>query len=217
MEPILSPPNPFVADDGQLVLPSFGGLFYLPGDWFIYLLTSRAPALAEVFGLSASDYGGTASGAVAWIFWIALALALIALTSAVRRLDRALTFGILDAVADIKRRVRMAFVFARYRRERRRAPRQEPTFEGEEPTVSRNEVRALDLYAKLAPGFALSVRDVAEELDMRVHESRSLLERLQGLKLLNSTVGGLDGETAYTLTAGGRALLQMRHARPKHA
>jgi hypothetical protein len=217
MEPIVSPPNPFVADDGQLMAPSLGELFFLPGDWFIYLLTTRAPALAELLGIGGSGYGGTAAGAFAWIFWIALALSLIALTSAVRRFDRALTGGLLDLVAEIKRRVRMAAVFARYRRQQRSAPRKEPTFEGEEPTVSRNEVRTLDLYAKLSPGYALSVRDVAEELDLRVHESRSLLERLQKLKLLQSTVGGLDGETAYTLTAGGRALVQMRHTRPRHA
>ncbi len=64
--------------------------------------------------------------------------------------------------------------------------------------MSRDEERALELHARLAPGFALAVSDVAEELDVRVYEVRSVVERLQRLKLLQSTVGGLDGETAYT-------------------
>jgi len=40
---------------------------------------------------------------------------------------------------------------------------------------------------------------------------------LQKLNLLRATVGGLDGETAYTLSPAGRTLLQVRHARPRIA
>jgi len=215
MEPITTPPNPF-ASDGQLVVPSFEEWFFLPGDWLIYLLTSRVPVIAEFFGIGPGDYGGTLAGFLAWFSWIAFAVASIALTSAVRRFDRALTGRIADAVLEIKRRVRMAVVFARYRRQQR-AERREPTLDAEEQSLSRNEVRALALHAKLAPGFALAVSDIVEELDVRAHEVRAVLERLQNLKLLQSTIGGLDGETAYTLTTAGRAFLQMHRARPKHA
>jgi Mn-dependent DtxR family transcriptional regulator len=110
----------------------------------------------------------------------------------------------------------MAIAFARYRRSRR-IVRKEPTFDGEEPTLSPDEVRVLELHAKLAPGFALAVSDVAAELQTRVYEVRTALERLQRLELLQATVGGLDGETAYTLTANGRALLRMHHARLRTA
>ena len=215
MEPITPPENPFVAD-GALAIPSFEQWFYLPGDWLIYLLVSRVPAVAELLGVGTADYGGAFAGLLAWLLWVAFAIALIAAAATVRRFDRAVTRGILDGVAELKRRFRMAMVFARYRRQRR-AKRTEPTFEGEEPSLSRDEVRALELHARLAPGFALAVSDVAEELDARVYEVRSVLERLQRLKLLQSTVGGLDGETAYTLTSSGRALLRLRHARPSTA
>jgi hypothetical protein len=216
MEPIQIPPNPFVADDGQLTVPSFEEWFFLPGDWVIYLLTSYASPVAELFGLGPGDYGSTLAGFIAWTCWVLFALASIAVTAAVRRFDRALTGQVLYAMAELKRRVRMAFAFARYR-QRRRQERKEPTFDGEEPSLSRNEARALELHAKLAPGFALAVSDVVEDLDLRAHEARAALERLQKLQLLQSTVGGLDGDTAYTLTSSGRALLQMLHARPKHA
>jgi DNA-binding MarR family transcriptional regulator len=95
--------------------------------------------------------------------------------------------------------------------------RKEPTFDGEEPSLSGDEERALRLYARLAPGFALAVSDVAEELDARVYDVSAVLERLQRLRLLQSTVGGLDDETAYTLTPAGRALLRLRHTRPSPA
>jgi hypothetical protein len=215
MEPITTPVNPFVVD-GALALPSFEQWFYLPGDWSIYLLASRLPAIAEPLGVGPADYGGTFAGFLAWVIWVAFAIALIAAAAAVRRFDRAVTRGIADGMLGLKRRLRMALAFARYRKQRR-ATRKEPTFDGEEPSLSRDEVRALELHARLAPGFALAVSDVAEELHARVYEVRSVLERLQRLQLLQSTVGGLDGETAYTLTSSGRALLRLRHARPSTA
>ena len=217
MEPITAPPNPFVAETGSLVIPSFEDLFFLPGDWLIYLLSSRAPPVAEMFGLSPADYGGTLAGFIAWTCWIVLAILGIAATSAVRRFDRAVTGGIIDACIELRRRWRMALVFADYRR-KLRAQRKEPTIDvAEEPGLSSDELRVLQLHARLSPGFALSTRDVAEELNTRVHEIRAALERLQKLNLLNATVGGYDGETAYTLSPAGRTLLQIRHARPRIA
>jgi len=217
MEPITAPPNPFVAETGSLVIPSFEELFFLPGDWFIYLLSSRAPPVAEMLGVSPADYGGTLAGFIAWTCWIVLAILGIATTSAVRRFDRALTGGIVDLGLELRRRVRMVFVFAEYRR-KVRTQRREPTIDVvEEPGLSRDELRVLELHARLSPGFALSTRDVAEELGTRGHEIRVALERLQKLKLLNATVGGYDGETAYTLSPAGRTLLQIRHVRPRIA
>jgi len=217
MEPIIAPPNPFVAETGSLVIPSFEELFFLPGDWFIYLLSSRAPPVAEMLGMSPADYGGTLAGFIAWTCWIVLAITAIATTSAVRRFDRALTGGLVDLGLELRRRFRMALVFAEYRR-KVRAQRKEPTIDvAEEPGLSRDELRVLELHARLSPGFALSTRDVAEELNTRVHEIRAALERLQKLNLLNATVGGYDGETAYTLSPAGRTMLQIRHARPRIA
>ena len=217
MEPILKPPNPFVAETGSLVMPSFVEWFYLPGDWLIYLLSSFAPPVAQMLGVGPDDYGGALAGSLAWISWIALAILLVATTSAVRRFDRALTDGVFGAFVEVRRRVRMALVFVQYRR-KVRAQRKEPTIDVvEEPGLSRDELRVLELHARLSPGFALSTRDVAEELGARGHEIRVALERLRKLNLLKATVGGYDGETAYTLSAAGRTLLQIRHARPRVA
>jgi hypothetical protein len=217
MEPIPFPPNPFIVD-GAPAIPSFEQWFFLPGDWMLYWLASRAPALAATLGIGPGDYGGTLAGLIAWTSWIAFAIALIAATSAVRRLDRAVTGGFVGLAAELRRRVRMAIVLARYRRAQRGAPRQEPdVLLGEEPSLNAYELRVLDLHARLMPGFALSISDVAADLATRSYEARGALERLRQLGLLQSTVGGLDGETAYTLTTTGRALLRMRHTRPSTA
>jgi len=217
MEPITAPSNPFITETGSLVIPSFEEWFFLPGDWLIYLVSSRAAPVADLFGVGPADYGGALAAFLSWFCWIALALLAIATTSAVRRFDRVLTYKIIDAVVELRRRVRMAFVFVEYRR-KLRAQRKEPTIDViEEPGLSRDELRVLQLHARLSPGFALSTSDVAQELRTSGHEIRGALERLQKLNLLNATVGGLDGETAYTLSPAGRTLLQIRHARPRVA
>src|SRR5262245_51911721 len=109
MEPITPPPNPFFAETGSLVIPSFEDCFYLPGDWLIYLLPSRATPIADMLGVGPADYGGTLAGFLAWFCWIALAIVAIVTTSAVRRFDRAVTYGVINAVTGLRRRVRMAF------------------------------------------------------------------------------------------------------------
>jgi hypothetical protein len=154
---------------------------------------------------------------LAWVFWVGAPIASIAAAAAVRRFDENVTRRIAYAVAELKRRVRMAIAMARYRRQRD-AARKEPSFDVEElPRLKNDELQALALHAKLAPGFALTADDVAEELDRRGYEIRTVLERLQKLELLQATVGGLEGETAYTLTAAGRAALRLHHASPRIA
>jgi len=214
MEPITAPPNPFVAETGSLVFPSFEDVFFLPGDWLIYLLSSRAAPIADMLGVGPGDYGGTLAGFLAWFCWIALALVAIAATSAVRRFDRVLTYGFIDFTLGLRRRVRMAFVFAEYRRKLRAQRKKEPTIDVTEEPLSRDELRVLQLHAKLSPGFALSTSEVANELHKAGHEIHGPLERLLKLNLLRSTVGGIDGETAYTISPAGRTLL---HARPRVA
>jgi hypothetical protein len=217
MEPIPTPDNPFVAETGALVLPSLMEWFFLPGDWLIYLVASRIPWAAQLLQIGPADYGGALAGLLAWVSWLLLALAAIAATAAVRRFDRALTSGIAGVAIEVRRRIRMALAFARYRRKRREV-RTEPSIDvGELPPLSRDELRALELHARLAPGFALAVSDVAEGLAARGYEVGGLLERLRQLNLLQTTVGGLDGEPAYTLTAAGRALLRLHHGRLRTA
>ena len=133
MGPIAVPKNPFVVD-GALALPSFAEWFYLPGDWAIYLLATYAPRGANLLGVGPADYGGHFAGALAWVAWLLLALSLIIATSAVRRFDRAVTQRISTGVGEVRRRIRMAIVFLRYR-QRLRSRRLDPTFEIQESTV----------------------------------------------------------------------------------
>jgi hypothetical protein len=138
---------------------------------------------------------------------------LIVSAGGVRDLDRVVTNKIGAGYREVCRRVRLLIALARYRRTRRRRCQPTGVELTEEPDLGRNELRVLQVHANIGPGYALAKSEVAMLLKARVHELEGALERLQRLALLESTMGGLDGETAYTLTPTGRAVLLARAQR----
>jgi len=206
MDELPTPPYPFDEAGAALGMPSLQQLFFLPGDWSIYLLARYVPAIAEWLGIGAADYGSTYSASLSLIGWSLVTIALIVVWTAIKDLNSAMTRGVSTLYLETRRHIRMAIVRAKYRRGRK--PRTEPAIEVTEMrSLDAAELRVLRLHGNVAPGYALAVSDIAERLAARGYEVRGVLERLQTLKLLQATVGGLDGETAYTLTPVGRALL----------
>jgi hypothetical protein len=132
MDAMPEPPNPFVADaaGGGYQLPSLQDLFFLPGDWAIYLISTYAPSVATTLGLRASDYGSAYSGFAALLSWIAISILLIMVCAAIRNFDLAVTRGVVELVSDVRRRVRMGIALAAYRR-RMSGVRKEPTIGAE--------------------------------------------------------------------------------------
>jgi hypothetical protein len=206
MDVLAQPPNPFSDDAGALVFPPLLPLFCLPGDWAIYVIARYVPAMAEWLGVGAADYGSAYSAAGSFVAWALLTILLIAAWAAVRDFDRAVTGRVSWLYAEARRYIRMGIARVKYRTGLK--PRTEPVIEVTEVEgLGPDEIRVLRVHASVGPGYALAVSDVAERLEARGYEIRSALERLQTLKLLQATVGGLDGETAYTMTPLGRALL----------
>lgn len=214
MDVLAQPVNPFVDDAGALALPSLVNLFCLPGDWAIYAAATYLPSVAEWLALDAGDYGSAYSAAVSLAVWAVATILLIMAWAALRDFDRAVTRGVSGLASETMRRIRMAIARFKYRHGSKQ--RTEPVIEvTEEPDLGLDEVRVLRLHAALGPGYALAVSDVAERLEARGYQIRGVLERLQGLKLLQATVGGLDGESAYTLTPLGRIILNKKLAELK--
>ncbi len=110
-------------------------------------------------------------------------------------------------------RIARALLASRFRA--REKPRGDKIEFGEDIDLSREELRVLQIHGELGPGYALAVSEVAASLRARVHHAQELLERLTKLQLIESTVGGLDGENAYRLTRAGRAFLIFRQMAPK--
>ncbi len=204
--------------DGQFtaadVFANLEALFFLPGDLFLFALSTYATALATELDLGPADYGGIVSGvlsACAWFF--AFTIASIAYHY-VLDVDRRVTGTTrrLFAMAGLRVRISYALLRQRWRAwlAARRPAEPAPVREVE---LSAMELRVLQLHAGLAAGYALSVTEVADALHARVYATRELLNGLKGLGLLNRAVGTTDDETTYTLSSAGRALLAARATR----
>jgi len=133
MDELPTPPNPFLADEASaaLAFPSLFDLFFLPGDWSIYLVARFLPAVAEWFGLGADDYGTSLAGYIAFVVWLVTFIGLIIVWASIRNFDRRVTRGIAAGYAEVLRRIRMVMALAEYRR-RQRTKRTEPTIVVEE-------------------------------------------------------------------------------------
>jgi hypothetical protein len=193
-------------------------LFFLPGDWLLWALAAHAPHAASFLKLSSAHYGGAFAGIVSAMAWIAAFVIVGTIYSAVRDLDRALTQRLANLYGDARARLRVAARLVVYRlrkvagkTEQRR--RQEPVLElSEHADLAAEELKILHAHLGLTPGFALPVSDVAVVLRARKADAERVLAKLARLDLLRSTIGGLDGESAYTLTPAGRAFLAFRRA-----
>jgi DNA-binding MarR family transcriptional regulator len=180
----------------------------------IYGIATYVPSAADWLGIDAASYSGAYSAALSILAWSLLTILLIIAWAAVRDFDRAVTRGVSGLYTEALRQLRMAIARFKYRHGPKR--RTEPVIEVTEvPDLGLDEIRVLRLHASLGPGYALAVSDVAERLEARGYQVRGLLERLQSLQLLQATVGGLDGESAYTLTPLGRAILNKKVAELK--
>jgi hypothetical protein len=202
--------------DGQYtvadLVPWLEQAFFLPGDWLIWMLAAYSPPVAEFLELGVADYGGVLSGFLSALAWLGLIVVVAMSYAAVRDIDRALTQGAGRIYAEARRRGRVAAILLalRLRRERQEPATEDAVELVEETELSPTELRVLRLHAELRPGYALAVGEVAAALGVRRDQAQQVLQALERLTLLHGTLGGLDGENAYTLTSAGRAFLVLR-------
>ncbi len=201
--------------DGAITLDDAGDwlaeFFFLPGDWAIWAAAEYAPPVARFLELDASAYGGVLSGFLSALGWIALAIGGSIGYRAVRDADEALTAAIVRGWQEACRLYRVAMRRLKLRHHGK-APRRkvEPVLIDEELELDADEIRTLKLHAALEPGYALATSELAAELEVRRDQVAERCKRLVRLKLLATTLGAGNGETAYTLTPAGRALLVFR-------
>lgn len=191
-------------------------LFFFPGDALLYAMMRYTPSLANFLEIGSQDYGGLLSGFISVCAWLAAFLLAAILLQKLRDADRRATAGAAALSQGIARRFRIAYALFRQRmRSRGRDDtRGDVVSYSTEVDLSPLELRALALHAKLKPGYALSLNDAARGLGLRLHETEALLAKLKSHGLLSRTLGGGDGESAYTLAPPGRALLVMRRLAP---
>jgi hypothetical protein len=190
-------------------------LFFLPGDCFVWAIASYLPSVAVFLNIGPADYGGVLAGFVSTCAWLVLFVTAAIGYQKVVDADAALTRRLAKLRAQLVRGAHIArALLAGWFREREK-PREDTLELAADFDLDREELQVLRLHGELGPGYALAVSEVAAELRARLNHAQELLERLTKLKLIESTVGGLDGENAYRLTRSGRAFLIFRQMTPK--
>jgi DNA-binding MarR family transcriptional regulator len=185
----------------------------LPGDLFIWALTTHAAPLARLLGVGPSDYGGVLSGLISACAWIVAFVSVAIAVQAVVDFDRRVTSATRRLFATVLLRLRIARTLARQRVAGWLANRGRPAQQeviANEIEISAAQLLVLRLHAKLPPGCLLGVSEAASEAGTRVSAMKDLLEGLQRLGLLGRSRGVADGEDAYALTKAGMALLVSR-------
>jgi hypothetical protein len=186
--------------------------FFLPGDWLVWTIATYTPSLAGFFELGPGSYGGVLSGFVSAFAWLATLIIVIIVWGSIRDFDRALTNLIVRGYWDVRRRIRMriALVTYRFRSLRPRQPKDRQVEVAQEIDLSAGELAILELHAELQSGYALAVSEIAAKLDARKNRVEEALARIRKLGLLETALGGGEGESAYRLTAAGRGFLVHR-------
>lgn len=223
---IAKPPSVWLIDvngDGAFtisdVLLWLGNAFFLPGDWLIWTAATYLPAATGFLELGPSAYGGLLSGSISAVAWLVAALIFIIVYGSIREFDRTLTSWIVRGYAEARRKIRVGTTLLGYRlRSLRRPPKAAPAAVSQEIDLTAAELAVLQLYADVQGGYALAESEIAERLELRKNNAADVLARLRKLGLLETTLGGSDGESAYRLTGAGRGLLvykQLHRAQPR--
>ena len=199
-------------DDGAFTLTDlriwFAELYFMPGDWLLWFLAAKLPAVAGFLDLGAGDYGGSVSGVVSACAWFLLAIGMLLAYHAVRTLNDLITNHCRNAYAELLRRTRLSLrlLKPRFQNRGRAGKTVETIVIEDEVRLEPQELNMLGTLMHVEPPYALSLSEAAQSVAMGRRETRAVLERLTKLKLAARATSGSEGENAYMLTQAGRAL-----------
>lgn len=212
--------------DGQVTLTDVWlwlvQIFFLPGDGLLWVLLTYLPGLARFLELGTGSYGGMFSAIASVAIWMFGIVMIGALFSLVLDFDRALTERLRRYCREWLRRGRVArtWVFCQLRRLcqtislRRREPK--PEMDLDEVDLNEIELEVLRSHALLAPGYVMSVSDLAGALEIRRSQAGELLAKLEKLALLQRSFSTNDGESGYRLSQPGHFVLMARSRVVEH-
>jgi len=190
--------------------------FFVPGNFVLWCLVTYAPPLARLVELSPADYHGVFTGIISAMFWLAAIVLCGAAYNFIRRIDRVVTGGFVKFYREWLRRKRVGRIWV-YCQLRAIKPRlltgkksTEPAIDFDEFELGELELEALRSHAFLAPGYVLGASDIASALEIRTAQARQVLERLEKLGLIETTIGTSDGESGSRISRTGQFVLMAR-------
>lgn len=203
--------------DGQFTLSDVWlwvvHLFFLPGDFVLWVMLTYTPGLAIFLELGPGNYHSLFTAMASGAIWLVALVVIGVVYGFVRSLDQALTAVVVRYYREWRRRFRVlrTWTACQLRGLKLQLPmwRHEaaPELDLGELTLSDLEHEVLRATALLAPGYVYTASDVAGSLEIRRSAARRALERLRSLQLLETGFSASDGERGYCLSQSGRFLV----------
>ena len=188
-------------------------LFYIPGNWALSTIQIHFPAVAQTLTLDKATPDSAVSAVLSTGAWLFAARVILVSYRAGRDIDRALTAYLVHRYAQlrIKLRTSLAWILNRLRQLRlRRSGPDDGVALRVLQSINDQDLLVLRLHAGLAPAHALTLGEIAAELDCVRSLAENIVSKLLRLQLLTPALSGCDGEDAYKLTRSGRACLRAR-------
>lgn len=208
------PWHPFVWDvnnDGSFTVTDLGlwlqNVFFLPGDWLIWMMLRYAPEVGRFLEVDAGAYGSTVAALLSVFSWLGIIVVIMTTSHYLAAIDRAFT-GLLRGL--MTRAVTTLHIVRRALGELMRRRRQLPPFarrHADLPELNTEELRVLKAHAYVDPTSSLALSDLVRATGVPRTQIVQILDRLRDMQLLDRRADGGASEPGYRLTDPGRDLL----------
>jgi hypothetical protein len=174
-------------------------VFFLPGDYILFVTISHAPEIADFLGVSPVDHGGTLTGFLSLLIWLTVIVSARSVHNMIRRALRAWAFWISTVCLQIRIKMQLA---------KNLRQKMDTAYAPTEVQLAELETAVLRAVASLAPGHTLTAPDVTTVLRVLPSEAQHALDKLKELRLVDDTIGSVDGYIGYRITLMGEIFLR---------
>ncbi len=203
-----------VKDKALTILYTVGSqlydVFVLPGSYLLTWFAAVAPATALSFGITPGQPQGLLVIVLSLVCWLLLVITISLIWRVFRNgarivnaLVRTAWFRLGIAISTLKTSLLLKL---RSLLVHRPAPNH-----SDSQTVDFDEwdMAVLDCISEQGPGFAVSARELAERVPMRLSRIQESLEKLSRFKMLDSVLSSTDGFDNYRLTEAGATFVSV--------
>lgn len=185
-------------------------LFTAPGIYLLETLSTYAPAITQLLGISnPADAIGMTIGlsVLAWVSAVVACWGIVALARNFYRVTEAIIRTLWHRITQSLGNVR-TWVICRFRG---LFPKQIASSQEAMPQVQFDDFdfTVLQAAAERGPGFSTSAGELASKYSLRPSQFQESLGRLSRNKMLTTVIGSTDGFDNYAVTDYGAAYLQM--------
>ena len=182
-------------------------MFFLPGDWAIWVCLQYLPDTSRFLELDVSAYGSTIAALISLVVWIIVIVFVMTMTHYLAAVDRAFTRRVRTLVTNsaIRTRIIKRLVIEWLQRRADRGTGHQSVID--DLNLTPEELRILSAHAHVAPPGTLALSDLVRATGVPRLQATRILVRLQELELIASADDVEPDAAGYALTEPGHEIV----------